>query len=253
MTASKFSDGAATAVPAPARRRVPIRRLLPVLAIAAALAAAFALGIGDYLSLAALRENQAALGTWIDERLAVSVLLYVFLYAGLVAISFPGASALTVAGGFFFGLWIGTAAVVAGATIGAVLLYLAARTVFGDALRERAKGFVGRMERGFRDDELSYMFILRLVPLFPFWAINIAAGVLGVRLRNYVLATLFGIIPGSFVYVSIGRGIAAGVASSDELGGGEVLLQAETLLPLIGLVILALIPVVYKRMRRRDS
>ena len=243
-----------TAPPPPAARKAPLwRRLLPVAVIVGALIAFFATGANEYLSLDALRENQAALDAWISARFAVALLLFVLAYAALVAISFPGASFLTIAGGFLFGLWAGTAGVVIGATAGAVLLYLAARTVFGDSLRSKAGGFVEKMRRGFEEDELSYMFILRLVPLFPFWAVNIAGGIIGVSLRNYTLGTALGIIPGSFVYVSIGNGIAAGVADSGDLSLIALLAKPEIILPMVGLIVLALIPVAYKRLRGKPA
>nr|WP_246408302.1 VTT domain-containing protein [Parvularcula dongshanensis] len=205
------------------------------------------------MSLDALQDHQTELEGFIGDFYLRSVVLFVLAYTLLVAISFPGASFLTIASGFLFGLWVGTGVVVVGATAGAVLLYLAARTVFGDSLRRRAGGFVAKMRDGFAENELSYMFILRLVPLFPFWAVNIAGGVAGVRLRNYTLGTLLGIIPGSFVYVSIGNGIAAGVADAGDLSLGALLTQPEIVLPLIGLIALALVPVAYRSLRRRGG
>ena len=104
-----------------------------------------------------------------------------------------------------------------------------------------------KMERGFHDNELSYMFLLRLVPVFPFWAINIAAGLLGVSTRNFFVGTLFGIIPGSFVYASIGNAAGAAFDAGTEVTLSGILFKPETLLPIIGLAVLALIPVILKR------
>lgn len=241
-------DGPEVADQAPAKKPV-WQRLLPIAIIAVGLVSFFATGANDYLSLGALRENQAALDDWIGQRFAVALLLFVLAYAALTAMSFPGASFLTIAGGFLFGLWAGTFGVVIGATAGAVALYYAARTVFGDALKSKAGGFVSRIERGFEEDGLSYMFLLRLLPIFPFWGVNIACGLIGVPIRNYALGTFFGIIPGSFVYVSIGNGIAAGVADSDDLSLLGVLAKPEIILPLVGLVVLALVPIAYKKLR----
>jgi uncharacterized membrane protein YdjX (TVP38/TMEM64 family) len=132
-------------------------------------------------------------------------------------------------------------------------MFLLARTVAGDALARRAGGFVKKMERGFKDDELSYMFLLRLVPAFPFFAINIAAGVLGVKLRNYVIGTFLGIIPGTFVYVLIGNAIREGSASLADTGLASVFTQPAVYLPFIGLAVLALIPILIKRFGGRKA
>jgi len=168
-------------------------------------------------------------------------------YAAAVAISFPGASILTIFGGFLFGLWPGVPLIVTAATLGATIIFLVARTALGDFLTSRAEGFAKRMEKGFREGELSYMFILRLAPVFPFWGVNIAAGLLGVSLRNFLIGTFFGIIPGSFVYASIGAAAGAAFDAGEDVSLAGVLLKPETLTPIVGLIVLALIPVFLKR------
>ena len=230
-----------------------IQRLLPLILIAAALVAFFALGLQRYFSIDTLRENREALNAWVaaDPMLALGV--FVLIYAGAVAISFPGASILTVFGGFLFGLWPGVPAIVIAATIGATLIFLAAKTALGDMLAKRASGFVKRMENGFREDELSYMFLLRLVPAFPFWAVNIAAGVIGVSLRNFVVGTSLGIIPGSFVYASIGNAAGAAFDAGEDVALSGILTQPSVLAPLVGLTLLALLPIVLKRFSKRAA
>ncbi len=243
---------AVTAEAAPIKK--PLwQRLLPLTVIGGALVLFFATGANEYLSLSGLRENQAALDAWIDGRFVLALLLFVLAYAGLVAISFPGASFLTIAGGFLFGLWAGTASVVVGATVGAIALYYAARTVFGDALKSKAGGFTRKIERGFEEYGLSYMFLLRLLPVFPFWAVNIACGLIGVPIRQYAIGTLVGIVPGSLVYVSIGNGIAAGVAEAGDLSLLGLLAKPEIILPLVGLVAVALLPIGIKKIRGRKG
>lgn len=228
------------------------KRLLPLVVIVAALAAFFGFGLQEYFTLEALNENQAALRDYVAERPFVAIAIFMGIYAAAVAISFPGAGFLSIFGGFLFGIWIGTAAVVVAATIGATLIFLAAKGALAETLRSKAGGAVEKMRKGFEEDELSYMFVLRLIPAFPFFAINIAAGVLGVSARNYILATLLGIIPGSFVYVSIGNGFRAAIEAGGEANGDALkgaLLQPAVLLPIIGLIVLALIPVIYKKVK----
>ena len=230
-----------------------IRRAAPLIAVAAGLALFFALGLNRYFTLDALRENSEALRDWRDESLLRALAIFILAYAGAVAISFPGATILTVFGGFLFGLWPGVPAVVAAATLGASIVFLAAKTALGDLLSKRASGFVKRMEKGFRENELNYMFILRLIPVFPFWGINIAAGLLGVRFRNFFFGTFFGIIPGAFVYASIGAAAGAAFQAGEDVTLRGILFKPETLLPILGLIVLALIPVLLKRVSRQAA
>jgi len=224
-----------------------LHRLLPLVIIGAALIAFFALGLHRYFTLDALRDNREALQRWVAADPLRAMAIFLAVYAAAVAISFPGASILTIFGGYLFGLWVGTPLIVIAATIGATLIFFGAKTALGDLLSKRAGGFAKRMEEGFRKGELSYMFILRLAPIFPFWAVNIAAGLMGVSLRNFLIGTFFGIIPGSFVYASIGAAAGAAFDAGEDISLTGVLLKPETLTPIVGLIVLALIPILLKR------
>ena len=230
-----------------------LTRLAPILVVAVALAAFFALGLHRYFTLDTLRENRMALQDWVDASPIRAIAVFVAVYAAAVAISFPGASILTIFGGYLFGLAIGVPAIVFAATLGATAIFLAAKTALADFLQERAGGFVKKMENGFRENELNYMFVLRLVPAFPFWAINIAAGVIGVSTRNFVIGTFFGIIPGTFVYASIGAAAGAAFDAGEDITLSGILLQPQTLLPIIGLAFLALLPVILKRFNKQAA
>ena len=224
------------------------RRLLPVVVLALAIVLVFASGLHRYLSFDALRQNRQILQDLVARHQALAALGYVLVYAAAVALSVPGAAVLTVAGGFLFGALEGTVLVVIGATVGATLLYLAAKTALGDALRARAGGLVHKLEAGFRENALSYLLVLRLVPLFPFWLVNLAAAVLGVPPATYMLGTFVGIIPGSYVYASVG----AGLGSVFDQGGEPSLkgaLTPQVLVALVGLALLSLVPVAYKRLK----
>ena len=257
MNATATDTAPLTDQPPNAGRKAPLwRRLLPLGVIAVALVAFFALGLQRYFTLEALNENANLLRGYAEERPFLTVGLFMLAYAAAVAISFPGAGFLSIFAGLMFGVWTGTFAVVVAATVGATAIFLAAKGALADTLRDKAGGFVEKMRRGFEEDELSYMFVLRLVPAFPFFAINIAAGLLGVSTRNYVLATALGIIPGSFVYVSIGNGFRAAIEGGAEADGAALsgaLLQPAVLLPILGLIVLALIPVVLKRLRGKPA
>ena len=149
-----------------------------------------------------------------------------------------------------FGPSVATAVVVIGATCGATILFLAARYAFADYLRGKAGGAMRRMEAGFNENPVSYMLILRLVPLFPFWLVNLVPAFLGVKIRVYVLSTLFGIIPGTFVYALVGDGAGAVLDAGGDLDLG-IIFEPRILAPIVGLALLACIPIVYKRFRTR--
>src|SRR6516225_1792907 len=226
---------------------ISARRLLPLGLLVAAGLAFVAIGGGRYLSFAALAENRDWLCGLVQSWGAVAGLLYIAVYAGLVALSVPGAAVLTIAGGFLFGPWIGTLCAVVGATLGATGIFLATRAGLG-GLAQRAGPLAGRLEAGFRADAFNYLLVLRLVFIVPFWLVNLVPALVGVRLSTFVLATFLGIIPGTFVYASVGNGLGD-VVGDPGLG---VLLRPSVLGPIVGLVILALIPVGYKRWRTKS-
>ncbi|MBL4620237.1 MAG: TVP38/TMEM64 family protein [Marinicaulis sp.] len=237
----------------PNQRHGIVKRAAPIALILVGLALFFAFGLNRYFSLDALRDNRDALRMWVEAFPFLAMGIFLLIYAGAVTISFPGASILTVFGGFLFGLWPGVPIIVTAATLGATVIFLASKTALNGALGNRASGFVTRMEKGFREDELSYMFLLRLVPVFPFWAINIAAGVIGVSLRNFLIGTSIGIIPGTFVYASIGHAANKAFDAGKDISLAGLLFKPETLLPIIGLAILATIPIVLKRFSKQAA
>jgi uncharacterized membrane protein YdjX (TVP38/TMEM64 family) len=226
-----------------------LKRVFPVAVVAAAVLAFFGLGLDRYLTVEALRDNRAALAGFVAGNFALAALVYMAIYAGVVALSVPGGALMTLAGGFLFGAFWGTALVVIAATAGATVVFLIARYVLGDVMRRKAGPFLQRMEAGFQENALSYLLVLRLVPAFPFWAVNLAPALLGVRLPVYVLATAVGIVPGTFVFASFGAGLGAIFDA-----GGEVSLRGvltpEIVAGLVGLAVLALLPVAVKRLKR---
>jgi uncharacterized membrane protein YdjX (TVP38/TMEM64 family) len=250
----KAAEEAAEAgdAPAPGRPRRWLR-FAPLLLIAAGLGAVFALGLDDYLSLEALRAHHEALAAFVADNFWGALALFMLAYAVVVALSLPGGAMMSVAAGFLFGIWTGTAAVTAAATVGASAIFIAARTALGDVFRARAAGFVRRIEDGFSRNAFSYLLLLRLIPLFPFFVVNIAPAFTRIKTRDYVLATFIGIIPGSFAYVSAGNGLGAILERGGEIAPGRLLLQPEILTPIVALSILALAPVLWRALRRRDK
>lgn len=238
--------------PLPGRDRSAVRRWGLAAVLGVGFAAFFALDLDRFVSLAALARNCESLEAWVDGYPVLSRGAYAAAYFLAIAFSLPVGLVLTIGGGLVFGLVEGTVITVLAATAGALAVFLAARSAVGDALRRRAGPFAARLERGFRDDALSYLLVLRLVPLFPFWLVNIVPALLGVPVRTYLIATLLGIIPGTFVFVSVGNGLET-IIDRGQIPGIEIFLEPSVLIPIAGLAVLALLPVVYKRLRRRSE
>ncbi len=227
-------------------------RVLPLAILLGGTGLFLAMGWHRYIGFEHLRENREALTAWIAARGLWAPVLFGLAYAAMTAFSIPGGALATVLGGFFFGLVTGSVVVVLAATAGATVLFLAARSALGAFLRRRSEGWLQRMEDGFREDAFAYLLVLRLIPLFPFWLVNLVPAFLGVPLRTFALATLLGIVPGSVVYVSLGNGLGA-LLESGGTPDFAIVFRAEILLPLIGLAVLALLPVAYKRLQRRRA
>jgi len=224
-------------------------RYLPIAALAAGLGAFFAFGGADYISLEALAENRDALQAWAGANLLLAALAYLALYIAATALSLPVGTVLTLAGGFVFGTWLGGALTAVAATVGATLLFAAARTAFADYFRDRLGDKVARTRQKFEDDAFSYILALRLAPIFPFAVVNVLPALAGARLKDYVAATFIGILPGTFVYASVGAGLDAVFAEggTPDLG---VIFQPSVFVPLLLLALLALAPMLWKRFKR---
>lgn len=226
-----------------------LRRAAPLAALAAG-AVAVALLFGDRISFDALAENRDALAAWRDANLPLAAATFAAAYAVAVALSAPGAVWFTITGGFLFGTALGAGLSVAGATAGAVVIFLAARSALGEPLRARAGPWMQRARAAFQRDEVSFMLAMRLTPVIPFFAVNVVPALLGVSPRTYVWTTLLGVIPGAVVFASIGAGLDALIARGERPHLG-VILSWPVLGPLLGLAALALAPVLWRRLRGR--
>lgn len=206
----------------------------------------FALDLGRHLTLSSLKENRDALSAYTQTHYGSTVFLYVLIYGVQTAFSFPGATILTLAGGFLFGTLLGTLYVNFGATGGAVLAFLGARYLFREAVERKFGERLNAILRGFSKNGFYYLLTLRLIPLFPFFLVNLAAGLTRIRLAPYAAATSIGIIPGSFVYANAGKQLGTLESPSDIASPG--VLGAFVLLGL-----LALLPVVYQKLKRNSA
>ena len=245
MVSERGETGAGAARP---RRALALAALLVLAA-----ASGYAL-LGDFDVFAALRDHGQTALAWTDAHPVAALVLYVFGFVVVVALSLPGAFAMTVAGGFLFGLVPGTALAVASATLGALAVFLAVRLGFGETVRRRllargSGGLFARVERGLRADAATYLLLLRLVPAVPFPVVNIAPAFFGVRARTFALTTCLGITPGTALTAWIGQGLGE-VFARGERPNLALLREPEMFGPLVGLVLLVSLPLLLKRFRR---
>ena len=223
-----------------------------------------------YLTLQELIARREALRAAIAGNMPLALLAFMAIYAATIALSLPGGAVLTLAGGFLFGWFLGGLASMVAATAGAILVFLVARSALGEPLAARAGPWLSRLRVGFKENAFNYLLFLRLVPIFPFWLVNLAPAILGVGLSTYVLATVIGIIPGTFAYSIAGNGLdslieaqqAAHQSCLAKMGPDaekscpymlepSALLTPGLLAGLVALGVVALIPIAVKRLKRK--
>lgn len=232
----------------------PLSRHLPLLAIAC-VAGVGAVTLGDVLSFETLRANRETLLAFRDDNLIGLTLSFLAIYVAIVAFSLPGAAVASMTGGFLFGLAAGTGLNVVAATTGACAIFLAARWGLGAALTARLEasdGTVKRLKDGLRENEISVLFLLRLVPAVPFFVANLLPALVGVKFRNFVLTTALGIIPGAIVFTWIGVGLGE-VFDRGETPDLSLLWEPHILGPILGLCALAVLPIVLKAVRGKKE
>lgn len=230
--------------------RPSLKRLAPLAAIAVAATLGFI--YRDAFSFQTLADNREQLIAWRDGSYLLAASFYVIGYVLVVAFSLPGALIMTLTGGFLFGLVPGAVLTVSGATIGAVAIFLAAKTGLGDGLQARmdaSSGTLTKIRDGLRENEISYLFLMRLVPAIPFFVANLAPALMGVKLRNYAFTTFFGIMPGTVVYTWVGSGLSEVFARGETPNLG-IFFEWQILGPILALCALSALPIVLKRLRK---
>ncbi len=259
--------------PSPTRARAgsskfPLRRLVPLIVIAVASAVVIAMGWHRQLSFETLARHDDALRDFIATHEMSAVAAYMVLYIAAVALSIPVGVFLTVTGGVLFGALLGGVAAVVSATIGAICIFLIARSAIGEYLVRRAGPVAERLAEGFRADAFSYLLFLRLVPIFPFWMVNLVPALAGVRLATFAAATALGVIPATFVFAFVGAGLDSMIAAQQAAYRSclaaarsdcrlefhvNAALTPELIGALTALGVLALVPVLVKRLRARTG
>jgi uncharacterized membrane protein YdjX (TVP38/TMEM64 family) len=222
------------------------KRLWIAVACVAAIIAARQLGLGELLSLETLRSHRAALTGFVNGHVVLAAVAFVAAYACAVALSLPGATILTLSGGFLFGPWLGTMLNVTGATIGACLVFLLAGRILGPNALDRFGERAARLSANIRANAWSYLLVLRLTPVFPFFLVNLVPAFAGVSLTVFALTTFFGIIPGAAVFTLAGAGLGSVLDQGGELRLGAIL-TPQIIAGLTGLALLSLAAIPLKK------
>lgn len=247
-----------------------VSRLLPLIVLLAVMALAYAMGWHKLLSLKTIGLNYEALRYFIKDHLAIALLLYFLSYVAVVALSLPGGLVMTISGGLLFGWKIATPAAVIAATTGASIVFLVAKTAVGEPLAAKAGPWLGKLREGFRENALSYLLFLRLVPAFPFFVVNLAPALLGVPLRTYVIGTFLGIIPGTLAFSVAGSGLGSAIKAQNAIYMAckanaplktdcpytidiSALVTTELVAAFVLLGIVALIPVAIRKWSKRHA
>lgn len=224
------------------------KRALPVVLLAG-LVLFFVSGAHNFLSFSRLAEHYSLLKSFVETAPLLSVLGFAVAYILTTALSLPIASVLTLVGGALLG-WGAAAVIICSATIGATIVFLAARTVLNEFLRRRTSGFMAKLEAGFQRNAFSYLLALRLIPAAPFWVVNIVPALLGMRLNHYVAATFIGIAPGTVIYVWVARSFDI-LLSRGQTPDLSVLREPAVITPLFALGVLSLLPALLQRLKSR--
>ncbi|KAA5606677.1 TVP38/TMEM64 family protein [Roseospira marina] len=227
-----------------------LARLLIALGFAAGFVGFLALGGDLSQTFETLAANHAAVSCWVDTHKGLAALAFATAYVLVVAFSVPGAVWMSIVGGYLFGTVAATALIVVSATLGATVIFLAARFVFGDAWRDSLRGSIARLQQGLRENAFSSLLVLRLIPLFPFWLVNLVPAFVGVPMGTFIAATALGIIPGAAVYAGVGNGLDA-VFAAGEVPDLGVIYDTAVFAPLLGLAALAMLPTAYRLWKGR--
>lgn len=220
-----------------------IKRFLPLGIILILMAAVYLLNLKRFISLEILQDLNSI-------HPITTPLLFILIYIASIALSLPIGSILSIFAGLLFGMPYAPIYVIIGATIGASVIFWAARTAFAPSLKKKAGPSLKKLRKGFAKNETSYMLFLRLAPIFPFWLINIAPALLNVRFFTYVWTTAVGIIPGTYIYTQAGALLSDTLTSSEPLSLTSIL-NLKMRLILIAMGLLALLPIVIKKIRDR--
>jgi len=227
-----------------------MKKWIPIILIVVLMIVTYIFRMPDFFSFEMLKMHRETLNEYVSEHFALTSLLFILMYLVSTALSLPIGFYLSLLGGFLFPQPLSTLYVILGATAGASTLFWAARTAFSDILRKKASPFLSKMKEGFNENAACYMLFLRLIPAFPFWLVNLAPAFLGVPFFTYLWTTAVGILPAVVVFTQFGAGLDK-VFQGDQEFSIDNILNRDIKIALVALAILVLIPVVFKKLRKK--
>ncbi len=241
-----------TDAPATSRNKILglAMRFGPIAVLVAGVIWALSSGVLHHLSLGELRDSRFTLHAFVHDHPIEALAIYIGVYIGVVSLALPGSLILTLSGGFLFGPLIGGTVADLACSAGATVTFSVLRLATGDSLEKRANPRIKAFEEGFRKDAFLYLVTLRVIPVTPSWLVNLAAGIIGMPWRTFVLATVFGFIPVSYIYASLGSGLD-GMFDRGERLGPQMFTAPRILLPLLGLALLSILPIAHHWWRGR--
>lgn len=226
--------------------------LTPLLILLIGLGIFFYFHLHQYINFQSIKSNRTFLLTLVANHPIYMALIFIFTYALLTAISAPGAIFITLAGGFLFGLFWGTLYVIVGATIGATIIFWAAKTTLHAFLYKKVENRLQKFIAGFQKNAVNYLLFLRLVPLFPFWLVNIVPAFFNIKISTFFLTTLVGILPATIAYAWLGSGLSS-IFDTNQTPNLSIIFKHNILLPILALALLSLIPVIYKTFKHYNK
>jgi uncharacterized membrane protein YdjX (TVP38/TMEM64 family) len=248
--------------------RSRLRRFVPIVVIVLAMVAVFATGAHRHISLETLVRHRMAIDGFISAHVVAAVAVFIAIYIVVVALSIPGGLILSITGGILFGTFVGGLANLVGATTGATIVFLIAKSACGESLARRAGPLARKIADGFCANAFSYLLFLRLIPAFPFFLVNLAPALVGVKLSTFVAATALGILPATFAFAFLGSGLDSVIAAQEAayrtcLTSGRndcavnfdlgMIVTPQLIAALVALGVFALLPVVVKRLRAHNA
>ena len=228
-----------------------IKRFILPACLIAGLILFFATGLHQKISFQQLAQSYGEIKLFVTEQRVLALMIFFTVYFLAVAMSLPIASLLTLSGGAIFGWWAALIIITA-ATAGAGLVFLAAKSLLRDWLKQKTGAFMQKLETGFRKNGFSYLLALRLIPAAPFWVVNIIPALVGMRFSTFMLATFVGIAPGTLIYVGVAQGFDL-ILAQGKVPDLSLLKEPKIILPLVALGVMSLLPVALDHLKKKKG
>lgn len=234
------------------KKKISVKSFIPLIILLLLMACIYILISFDILSIETLKMQHSKIKEYVDRHAFLSVLIFILFYILITATSIPIASFITLFAGYIFTPLPATLYVVFAATTGACCIFLAARGALSNFLEKKAGNFIQKIRKGFEENSISYLLFMRIIPLFPFWSLNIAFAFFPVSLWNFAWTSFVGIIPGTFIYAYAGSGLAQVIESNQPLNIQNVF-NWKIRIALIGIAVITLLPILYKKWKKRKN